>query len=626
MLQIRGTTAKLTGYDTASWSGLENNKDHTVNIYIGTGGDDKSWISIDGVKKTFDATRSAYVKREDPTNESSTQLNEWAGWLNIHSEEGCDVKVSKPITTDLVNYNLTLTAEANFNVPNGYTWTSSDTNVATIENGVVTAVGAGEATITVAAGEASQTCNITVNAFTDPNGWMTAETSSAWSHGILADSYDYEEDTQKTIFSLGDCCDTYNGNALDLTKGAYSITCYYGSADNWAMLSLITEEKFRSATRTSNEGYGPLAIAIKDNQIELWGATGSTTWDVACRTEHTLTFYIGTGAEGDESFIAVDGDVKYVNKTLNDFAVTNGDTTSYVAYIAMFGAKPRSFEIAPITQGSIAVVSETAVELFEGDTATVTATALPASDAAIVWTSENEQVATVANGTITAVKEGTTTIYAEIGGVKTAIAVTVDPIKVTALTLDKEELALNVGGTEKLTATYAPENATVGTTITYKSLNEAVATVDGEGNVTAVAAGTAVIIASCGTEGEFTANCTVTVTEAPKTEEPKDPETPASSDTTSETPATSDTTSEVTSDTTSETPASSDTTAPATSDTTAPATSDTAATSTAATDTATTATSSKSSGCGNTIGLSSIAMVTTLAGAAFALRKKKSDR
>ena len=60
------------------------------------------------------------------------------------------------------------------------TWTSSDTSVATVENGVVTAVGAGTATITAKAGGKSATCEVTVSAsdIDISNGTVTVNTSA----------------------------------------------------------------------------------------------------------------------------------------------------------------------------------------------------------------------------------------------------------------------------------------------------------------------------------------------------------------------------------------------------------------------------------------------------------------
>lgn len=83
----------------------------------------------------------------------------------------------------------------------------------------------------------------------------------------------------------------------------------------------------------------------------------------------------------------------------------------------------------------------------------------------------------------------------------------------TAVTLDAEELALTIGETTTLTATVAPENAT-DKSITWSSSDEAVATVDAEGAVTAVAAGETIIIAAC---GEVKATCVVTVNKKTQT-------------------------------------------------------------------------------------------------------------
>ena len=76
-----------------------------------------------------------------------------------------------------------------------------------------------------------------------------------------------------------------------------------------------------------------------------------------------------------------------------------------------------------------------------------------------------------------------------------------------AITLDKDKLNMEKGDTQKITAT-APAD----TKLVWTSDKETVATVDQNGTVTAVAAGTAVI--TCKSEdGSISATCTVTVTE-----------------------------------------------------------------------------------------------------------------
>lgn len=74
---------------------------------------------------------------------------------------------------------------------------------------------------------------------------------------------------------------------------------------------------------------------------------------------------------------------------------------------------------------------------------------------------------------------------------------------VTSISLDKNEVSVEVGKTITLNATVEPE----GTEVTWASSNTAAATVN-DGVVTGVAEGTAIIVASAGTK---TASCLVTV-------------------------------------------------------------------------------------------------------------------
>lgn len=84
--------------------------------------------------------------------------------------------------------------------------------------------------------------------------------------------------------------------------------------------------------------------------------------------------------------------------------------------------------------------------------------------------------------------------------------------KVTGVSLNKDSLSLEPGGSEALTATVTPDNAT-NKKVTWSSSASDVATVDASGNVTAVAEGTATITATT-EDGGKTATCTVTVEHA----------------------------------------------------------------------------------------------------------------
>lgn len=92
-----------------------------------------------------------------------------------------------------------------------------------------------------------------------------------------------------------------------------------------------------------------------------------------------------------------------------------------------------------------------------------------------------------------------------------AITITIPAtIPVTGVTLDKSSLTLAEGGSAQLTATVKPDNAS-NKAVTWESGDTSVATVDTNGKVTAVGAGTATITATT-QDGGKTATCVVTVT------------------------------------------------------------------------------------------------------------------
>lgn len=81
----------------------------------------------------------------------------------------------------------------------------------------------------------------------------------------------------------------------------------------------------------------------------------------------------------------------------------------------------------------------------------------------------------------------------------------------STLTLNKSIDNLQVGQTDTLIATITPDNAT-NKTVTWKSSDESIATVDQTGKVTAVKEGTATITATTTDGSNLSANCVVTVT------------------------------------------------------------------------------------------------------------------
>ena len=151
-------------------------------------------------------------------------------------------------------------------------------------------------------------------------------------------------------------------------------------------------------------------------------------------------------------------------------------------------------------------------------TDSVLADATNATNKNITWTSNNEEVATVSNGVITGIAEGTAIITVKTidGNYTDTCTVTVkneavsEKISATTTEIDKTQITLKTGETESLFATVFPKNAT-NQNIEWISDNEEVATVS-NGVITGRAEGNAIITAKT-VDGEYTKTCTVTVTE-----------------------------------------------------------------------------------------------------------------
>ena len=140
------------------------------------------------------------------------------------------------------------------------------------------------------------------------------------------------------------------------------------------------------------------------------------------------------------------------------------------------------------------------------------------SDMTLDWSSSASSIAKVSeNGEITAVSPGRATVTAKtVNGLTAACEVIVSdrPVIVEGIVLNVGELTIASGGVSKLTAHFVPSNAeTDDAEIVWSSSDEAIVTVDGEGNVVAKdVEGSAIITVTVKVNGnEFKDSCSVTV-------------------------------------------------------------------------------------------------------------------
>ena len=148
-------------------------------------------------------------------------------------------------------------------------------------------------------------------------------------------------------------------------------------------------------------------------------------------------------------------------------------------------------------------------------TTTTTTTAKPTTTTTTTAKPTTTTTTTVAPTTTTTTSTVAPTTTTTTTVAPTTTTTTAKPIEVTGVTLDKSTLSLEVGATGNLVATVEPSNASY-KAVKFTSSDDKVATVDNEGKVTAVKAGTADITVESLMDGSKTAKCALTVT-APTT-------------------------------------------------------------------------------------------------------------
>ena len=158
-------------------------------------------------------------------------------------------------------------------------------------------------------------------------------------------------------------------------------------------------------------------------------------------------------------------------------------------------------------------LDRTTLSLPVGEQDTLVANVVGADDPTLTWSSSNPAVASVENGTVTAIAEGTAEITVALSDGTSAtctVTVTASVVPASSVVLDTEHLSLMIGENATLTATVLPDTAT-DKRVFWSSSNPSVVMVQ-DGLVTAVGKGTATVQAF--TDNGKTATCAITVEEA----------------------------------------------------------------------------------------------------------------
>ena len=389
------------------------------------------------------------------------------------------------------------------------TWKSDKPEIATVDaNGKVTGVKVGSATVTVTTEEGGKTatCKITVS---DKEIKVTEVKLNKSETSILVGGNETftatvlpENATNQKVTWQSDKTEVATVDASGKVTGVKA---------GKATITVTTEDGGKKAT---------CKITVSDTSVAVTGVTLNKN-DLSLETgaSETLTATIAP-ADATNQKVTWKSDkpeIATVDATGKVTGVAVGEAT--ITVITEDGGKTATCKVT-VKAANVAVtgvkLNKSETSILVGGNETLTATVLPedATNQKVTWKSDKPEIATVdATGKVTgvAVGEVTITVTTEDGGKTATCKVTVSEtsVAVTGITLNKTELILDTGGSETLTATVAPADAT-NKKVTWKSSDAAVASVDANGKVTGVKAGEATITVTT-EDGGKTATCKVTV-------------------------------------------------------------------------------------------------------------------
>lgn len=274
-------------------------------------------------------------------------------------------------------------------------------------------------------------------------------------------------------------------NAATLVTGDYDHTKNLTVTNNVKMFKVDTASLETIGGPNSNNYKEILHLTMGSTSFDkvfigsaVDAAAAETTTDI---TDQKADLTVKANAMGGEAT------VDYLEKEVI-FSFHSVKNDSWYERVFNVNKTNGTLTITPVSVPATSItLNASSQNLITGESFTLTATVEPAKTTdTVVWSSSNEAVATVSDGTVTAAKAGTTEITATAGNVKATCTVTVsDPVyKVTDIKLTAApSRRIAAGKKVKLKASIAPSNAT-DKSVTWTSTNKKVATVNAKGLVT----------------------------------------------------------------------------------------------------------------------------------------------
>ena len=379
------TGLKVIANYTKNRKELSNNEYTITNFNTNKVGSYSATITYEGISNTFNYE---VIEKVILTPLKSINLNKTSGTKYIGETENLTVIYNPSNTTD--NKNVT--------------WTSSNNNVASINNGVVTAKGIGNAIITAKVGSLTASYKITVIKHDNPVI-------------VKANTLTYNEKEQEliTVSNIkGNICYSYNPISSCSTNesipkkinaGEYTVY-YYVSGDN---------------NYNSKSGSIKVNINKKSGSISYLNKSITKT-----QGDQAFTNVLTKTGDGIINYSSSDNKVATIDKNGKVTILSSGNTVIKAIVIDgenyFYNIKEASYTLTinkkiiniPITSISL---NKTSGTKYIGETENLVVSYNPSNttdNKSIIWTTSNSKVATINNGVVKAVGVGNAVITAKV--------------------------------------------------------------------------------------------------------------------------------------------------------------------------------------------------------------------
>ena len=379
------TGLKVIANYTKNRKELSNNEYTITNLNTNKVGSYSATITYEGISNTFNYE---VIEKVILNPLKSINLNKTSGTKYIGETENLTVIYNPSNTTD--NKNVT--------------WTSSNNNVASINNGVVTAKGIGNAIITAKVGSLTASYKITVIKHDNP---VIVKANTL--------TYNGKEQELITVSNIkGNICYSYNPISScsknesipkKINAGEYTVY-YYVSGDN---------------NYNSKSGSIKVNINKKSGSISYLNKSITKT-----QGDQAFTNLLTKTGDGIINYSSSDNKVATIDKNGKVTILSSGNTVIKAIVIDgenyFYNIKEASYTLTvnkkiiniPITSISL---NKTSGTKYIGETENLIVSYNPSNttdNKSITWTTSNSKVATINNGVVKAVGVGNAVITAKV--------------------------------------------------------------------------------------------------------------------------------------------------------------------------------------------------------------------